>query len=90
MALKVEDAKKITEPMSALKTSESITQKCEDRKENMQKQQSSNTEKTAGKGEEMQSSRSEDKTLAPKAEVQTSYLNNTDDKETHSQVSSDQ
>eukprot|EP00090_Calanus_glacialis_P031087 TRINITY_DN50920_c0_g1_i1.p1 TRINITY_DN50920_c0_g1~~TRINITY_DN50920_c0_g1_i1.p1 ORF type:complete len:184 (-),score=65.48 TRINITY_DN50920_c0_g1_i1:41-526(-) len=77
------------EPMSTLKKSESITQKCEDLKENKQKQQSSNTDKTAGKGEEMQSSRSEDKTLAPKAEVQTSYLNNRDVNETLSQVSSE-
>ena len=47
VALKVEDAKKITEPMSALKTSESITQKCEDRKENRQKQQSSIADKAS-------------------------------------------
>ena len=89
VALKVEDAKKMPDPMSTLKKSESITQKCEDLKENKQKQQSFNTDKTAGKGEEMQSSRSEDKTLAPKAEVQTSYLNNRDVNETLSKVSSE-
>ena len=74
--------------MSTLETSESITQKCEDLKENKQKQQSSYPDKTAGKGNEMQAPSSEDKSLVHQSEVQTCYLNDTDVNETLANVSS--